>query len=172
MSETIVNRVANSPLITLNLEDFYHPGERVVFDIAPMLFHGMILREKDFREFVAGHDWTQYAGKNVAILCSADAVVPVWAYMLVGIHLEPVANRFVFGDLESLELSLFQDALSRVDVGQYVGKPVVIKGCSDRPVPVSAYVELTRLLRPVAKAIFYGEPCSTVPLYKAGKSAG
>lgn len=166
----IVNRVANSGLVTLDLESYYHPGERVVYDLKDNLFMEAILREKDFREFLKSHDWSQYTGKNVAVICSADAIVPTWAYMLLAVHLEPYANMVVFGDLQTLEDKLFYDALSRINPEDYQGARVVVKGCSNYPVPVSAYVEVSRLLRPVVQSLLFGEPCSTVPLYKKPKA--
>lgn len=166
----IVNRVAKSPIITFNLEDYYHQGEREVFDVAPLLFQGLILREKDFRQYVKEHDWSQYEGKNIALTCSAEAIVPTWAYMLLATKLEPVANMVVFGDEALLEYSLYKEALAAIDLESFSGRPVVIKGCGDLPVPESAYVEITRLIRPYAKTIMYGEPCSTVPLYKRPKA--
>ena len=162
----IENKVDKSGLITLNLEDFYPKGERVLFDIRDNLYQGLILREKDFREFVKSHDWMQYQNKFLALHCSADAIVPTWAYMLLATELEPFAAKLVFGDLNLLETALFLDALKNIDVQQYKDERVIIKGCNKYPVPESAYVELTRLLRPVVKSIMYGEACSTVPLYK------
>jgi hypothetical protein len=164
--ELIINKVANSGLITFDLEDLYHRGERVVYDLKDNLFMGMILKEKDFREFLKNHDWTQYAGKNIAITCSEDAIVPTWAYMLLTLKLQPVANLVVFGTLEELENKLFFDALNKVDVETFRGARVVVKGCSKVPVPTAAYVEITRLLQPVVQSLMFGEPCSTVPLYK------
>ena len=166
IQETIINKVANSGLISFDLSAYYDKGERVVYDIKENLFHGLILREKDFREFVKDHDWAQYEGKNVAIICSADAVVPTWAYMLLVTKMEPYANRVVFGNLEALESVLYLDALAKVDIEQYKDQRIVVKGCGDIPVPVSAYVEITNKLRSVAKSIMFGEPCSTVPIYK------
>lgn len=162
----IINKVAQSGLISFDLADYYHKGERVLYDIKDNLFMGLILKEKDFREFVKNHDWSQYEGKNVAITCTADAIVPTWAYMLLATRIEPHANMLVFGDLQDLEDALFKDALSKVELEKFKDERVVIKGCGDIPVPVSAYVEITRKLRPVVKSIMYGEPCSTVPLYK------
>ena len=170
MEGEIVNKVAQSGLITIDLEEFYPQGERVLLDIKDRLFQGLMLREKDFREFVSTHDWTQYKDKYVAVTCSADAIIPTWAYMLLTVSLEPYARRVVFGDLEMLETVLYNEVLSKLDLGQYKDARIVIKGCSNLPVPKAAYVELTRLLRPVARGIMYGEPCSTVPLYKAKKS--
>jgi len=168
--EEIVNRVAKSPLITLNLEEYYHPGERVVWDMKDWLYQGMILREKDFRSALKEHDWSEYQNKNVAITCSADAIVPTWAYMLATIYLTPLANRVVMGDMQTLELVLYRDALSRINLADYEDAKVVIKGCGKLPVPESAYVELTALLQPYVSSLMYGEPCSTVPLYKKPKS--
>jgi len=167
--EPIVNKVAASGLTTIDLEEFYVKGERVLFDMKDLLFQGLILREKDFRDFVKNEDWSKYKDKYVAIICSADAIVPTWAYMLLTVHLEPYAKKVVFGDLETLETVLYNEALSKLNSEAYKNARVVIKGCGNLPVPKAAYVEITRLLRPVAKSIMYGEPCSTVPLYKQAK---
>ncbi len=167
MSDEIINKVANSGLITIDLEEFYPKGERVLFDIKPLLFHELILKEKDFREFIKQHDWSQYKDKLVAITCTADAIIPTWAFMLVSIALEPFAKKIVFGNLETLEAIIFNEALLAIVYEDYKDKRVVIKGCSNLPVSTNAYVELVRGLRPFAKSIMYGEPCSTVPLYKA-----
>lgn len=166
IQENFVNKVAASGLITFNLEEYLHQGERLVYDIKDNLFHGLMLREKDFREFIKNHDWSVYADKNVAIICSADAIVPTWAYMLLANKMKPYANEVVFGNLEILEAVLFTKALAKVDVAAFAGERVVVKGCGDIEVPVSAYVEITNLLTPVVKSIMYGEPCSTVPIYK------
>lgn len=160
------NKVANSGLVTLNLEDYFDKGERVVLDIKPWLFMEMILKEKDFREFVKQHDWTQYSGKNVAFTCSADAIVPTWAYMLLAVNIESFASRYVFGDIETLNTVLYQDALAKINYDELKDVRVIVKGCSDVPVPVSAYVEITHRLAPIAKSIMYGEACSNVPIYK------
>ena len=169
MSSEIVNKVAKSALITFDLEDYYDGSERVLLDIKDNLYQGMILKEKDFRAFVNETDWSIYRDKNVAITCSTDAIIPTWAYMLLTVKLEPYANIVVLGNLTDIEHSLFQEALSKIDFSHYKDAKVVIKGCSNLPVPESAYVEITRLLRPYASSIMYGEPCSTVPLYKKGK---
>lgn len=166
IQENIVNKVASSGLVTLNLENYYHQGERVLYDIKDNLFHGLILKEQDFRAFIKEHDWTQYSGKNVAITCSADAIVPTWAYMLLANKMQPYANELVFGNLETLETVLFTKALTKIDVNEFANQRVVVKGCADIEVPISAYVAITALLTPVAKSIMYGEPCSTVPIYK------
>lgn len=165
----IINKVASSGLITIDLEEFYPPGERVLLDIKEVLFQGLILREKDFREFVKNEDWSKYNDKYVAIYCSAEAIVPTWAFMLLAVQIEPFAKELVFGNLEMLETILYKEVLNKINVEEYKDTRVVIKGCGNLPVPKAAYVELTRLLRPVVKSIMYGEPCSTVPLYKKPK---
>ncbi len=166
IQENIINKVAQSGLVTLDPANFYAQGERVVYDIKDNLFHGLILKEKDFREFVKEHDWSQYQDKYVAVTCTADAIVPAWAYMLLANRMAPYAKDVVFGDAEVLETVLFAKALAAFDAEQYRDQRVVIKGCGDVPVPVSAYVALTQKLTPVAKSIMYGEPCSTVPIFK------
>ena len=171
MEPLFVNRVANSGLVTLNLEELLHPGERVVYDIKDNLFHGLMLREKDFREFVKTNDWTPYDGKNVAIICSADAIVPTWAYMLLATKLQNHAHRYVFGNLDALEQSLFDEAIAAIDTAEDRDAKVVVKGCGNVPVPTFAYVAIMQKLLPVTSSIMYGEPCSTVPLYKKPKAA-
>lgn len=170
MEDIIINKVATSGLITFDLEDLYDKNERVIYDLKDNLFMGMILKEKDFREFLKTHDWSQYTGKNVAIICSEDAIIPTWAYMLLALKLEPVANGVVFGDLAALEDKLFYDAIAKVNPEDYRDARVVVKGCSKVPVPTAAYVEITRKLQPVAQSLMFGEPCSTVPLYKRPKA--
>lgn len=165
-TEPIENRVANSGLITLNLEEYFHSGERVELDIKPWLFHGLILKEKEFRETVKQHDWSAYENKNVAFICSSDAIVPTWAYMLLAVNIEPYAYRYVFGNAQLLNDVLYQDALGRIDFESFRDARVIVKGCSDVPVPVSAYVEITHRLMPFAKSIMYGEACSNVPIWK------
>jgi len=164
--DVIVNRVANSPLVTFDLEEFYHSGERVLLDIADQLYEGLILREKDFRAWVKETDWSVYKGKNVAVWCSVDAIIPTWAYMLLTTRISPFAHTVVFGTLEDLEKAIYQNALTSVDIEKFRDKKVVVKGCGKYQVPEAAYVEITRLLTPVASSIMYGEACSTVPLYK------
>lgn len=171
MEDVIVNRVAASGLITFDLADYYHTGERVVYDLKDNLFMGMILKEKDFREFLKTHDWTQYEGKNVAITCSEDAIVPTWAYMLLTLHLQPYANCVSFGTLEDLDRELMNEALQRVNFEDFTDKRVVVKGCGDLDIPTSAYVFITRKLQTVVKSLMFGEPCSTVPLYKKPKNS-
>ncbi|MHC2991903.1 hypothetical protein OB13_10020 [Pontibacter sp. HJ8] len=166
----IINKVAQSALTTLNLEELLHPGERVVYDIKDNLFMELMLREKDFRAFVKDNDWSVYAGKNVAIICSADAIVPTWAYMLLATKLHAHANYYVFGDLEALEQALMQEAIAKINPEDYRDAKVVVKGCGSIPVPTYAYVEVMRKLLPVSSSVMYGEPCSTVPLYKKPKA--
>lgn len=167
----IINRVANSPLVTLDLEDLYLPGERVLLDIKPQLFQELILKEKDFRNFIKTTDWSAYKNKFVAITCSADAIIPHWAYMLLTSALQPHARTIVFGSLEDLETKIFFDALSRVDWNKFTDAKVVVKGCSKVEVPAAVYVEATRLLMPCASSIMFGEPCSTVPVFKKSRTA-
>ncbi|WP_428328573.1 DUF2480 family protein [Mucilaginibacter sp.] len=166
IQENFVNKVAQSGLVTLDPAAFYPQGERVIYDIKDNLFMELMLREKDFREFVKAHDWQQYKGKYVAVTCSADAIVPTWAYMLLANRMAPYALEVVFGDLDVLETVLFEKNLAKIDVEQYRDQRIVIKGCGDIAVPVSAYVELTKKLTPVVKSLMFGEPCSTVPIYK------
>ncbi len=162
----IVNRIANSPIITFKLEEHFPEGERVFLDIKEVLFQGMILREKDFRLWIKDHDWSQYQGKHVAVFCSVDAIVQSWAWMLLMSKLQPVAATIVMGDGEQLEKELWREKLDRIEWAEMADRPVVVKGCSDRPVPAAIYAEATRRLLPYAKKISFGEPCSTVPVWK------
>jgi hypothetical protein len=167
IQENIINKVTQSGLVTLDPADFYPPGERFIYDIKDNLFQGLILREKDLREFVKEHDWSQYQDKNVGITCTADAIVPAWAYLLLANKMAPYAREVVFGDAEVLETVLFVKTIAAgLDVEQYRDQRLVIKGCGDVDVPVSAYVELGKKLTPVVKSLMFGEPCSTVPIYK------
>lgn len=169
MSEEIVNRVAKSPLKNIDLEEFYPDGKRVLFDIKDWLFEGIILREKDFRESVKEHDWSQYQDCYVALTCSEDAIIPSWAYLLLSAELTPYAKKVVVGNLELLETSIFQEIISSMDISEYQDKPIIIKGCADKPIPASAFSFLIDRIQPIAKTIMYGEACSTVPLYKKKK---
>ena len=166
MAEEIINRVANSKLITLDLEDYYPKGQRVVLDIKDWLFQELVLKEKDFREYIKNHDWSQYQNQYVAITCSADAIIPDWAFMLLVVNLEPFVEKCHIGTLEDLETAIYQDIIQAIDGTFYQDKPVIIKGCSNMPVPINAYVMITNKLKPYAKSIMYGEACSFVPLYK------
>ena len=169
MSTEIINRVANSKLITFNLEDFYPKGDRVVFDIKDWLLEGLVLRETVFREKALAHDWSKYQDTYVALLCSTDAIIPAWAYMLLATHLNPFAKKVVTGDLELLETVLYAEIIKDLDVSALEGKPIIVKGCSHKPVPKNAYLLLIEKLQPVAKSILYGEACSSVPLFKNKK---
>jgi len=166
MENEIINRVANSKLVVVDLEDYYPKGNRVILDIKDWLFEGLVLREKDFREQVANHDWSQYDNEYVALTCTSDAIVPAWAFMLLTMHLQPYAKKVVIGSLEQLETSLYQDIINRLDITEFVDKSLIIKGCTNKPVPANAYILLSERLRPVAKSIMYGEACSSVPLFK------
>ena len=167
----LVNRVAQSGLITLDLETFY-PSEPIVsFDLKQYLFMEMILKEKDFREALEAHDWSQYTSQILAVYCSADAIIPMWAYMLVATHAAPFAADIVQATPEQVPEIIFSKKLAVLDIDQYEGKRMVIKGCSDKPVPPSAYLDITKRLRPIVKSIMFGEPCSTVPVFKSPKVA-
>ena len=166
MAEEIINKVAQSKLVTFDLEDYYPKGERKVLDLKGWLYEGIILREKEFRTFLAEYDWEQYTDAFVALTCSTDAIVPGWAYMLVTTKLQPYAKKIIQGDLQDLETSLYQTVIAGLDVSMYLDMPVIIKGCSHKPVPPNAYLLLTEKLMPVAKSIMYGEACSSVPLFK------
>ena len=166
MSDVIVNKVAESGLITLDLEQYYPKGDIVVFDMKDYLFMGLILKEKDFRASLQQLDWSQYQDKNVAVTCTADAVIPVWAYMLAGSYLQPVAREIVFGDADELIKQVLLKNINQVDISEFNDKRVVVKGCGEVPIGDYAYMAITQRLRPVAKSIMYGEPCSTVPIFK------
>jgi hypothetical protein len=169
MNDPIINKVAESGLITLDLEKYYPAGETAVFDMKDHLFMGLILKEKDFREALKKLDWSVYKDKNVAVTCSVDAIIPVWAYMLVATYLQPVAKDIVMGDEKELHKILFLKNLTAINTSEFADKRVVIKGCGETPIGDFVYMEITKLLRPVAKSIMYGEPCSTVPIYKQSK---
>ena len=166
MEDMMANKVAESGLITIDLENYYPKGEIAIFDLKDFLFMGLILKEKDFREALKNLDLSSFTNKNVALTCSTDAIIPMWAYMLVATYLQPVAKEIVFGNEDFLQKTLFLKNLYKIDPADYTDKRVVIKGCGDLPVSESAYVEITNILRPVAKSIMYGEPCSTVPIFK------
>jgi hypothetical protein len=169
MSEEIKNKVANSVLEVFDLEDYYPIGTRTQIDISKWLYEGFLLKEKDFREALKNHDWTQYQGHFVAIHCSTDAIIPAWASILVASHVLPFVGKAVLGNLSDLETSMYQELLSKIDYSVYKDKPVIIKGCSKKPVPESAYILAIQHLQPVAKSIMYGEACSAVPLFKRPK---
>ncbi|WP_405384973.1 DUF2480 family protein [Maribacter sp. LLG6340-A2] len=166
MQEEIINRVAQSKLITFNLEDYYPEGNRVALDIKDWLYEGFILKEKEFRAYVQEHDWSQYKNAYVAMHCSTDAIVPGWAYLLLTMQLSPFAKKIVQGSLADLETLLYQSILDDLDFAEFQDKSVIIKGCTKKPVPANAYIILADKLRPIAKSVMYGEACSAVPLYK------
>jgi hypothetical protein len=169
MSEVLINRVSESALTTLDLEELGGKCETMVFDLKPFLFMGLILKEKDYREALRVHDWSIYAGKLVTIQCSADAIIPMWANMLAAVYLEPVALGVVYGDESAAREKWLLQKVAEINTTDYLGKRVVVKGCGDEPVSESVYVAITAKLRPVVKSIMYGEPCSTVPIYKEKK---
>ena len=167
--EEIINKVANSVLEVFDLEDYYPKGIRTQIDISQWLLEGFLLKEKDFREALKNHDWKQYENHFVAINCSTDAIIPAWATILVTVYLAPFAKKVVVGNLSDLETALYQEILPTLDYSIYQDKPVILKGCSKKPVPESAYIMAIQELQPVAKSIMYGEACSAVPLFKKGK---
>lgn len=169
MSEFIENKVANSGLITISLEEFHQKGDRVLFDIKPLLWQELALKEKDFRSFIKQHDWRQYQDNFVAITCSADAIVPTWAYMLVAIALQPYVKKVIFGNLSDLERELYIDAVNLFDLNSITNKRILVKGCGDINIPDSAFVYISQKFVPVVKSLMFGEACSNVPLYKKAK---
>lgn len=162
----IVNRVANSVLQVFDLEDYYQEGERVALDISQWLLEGFVLREKDFRQALKEYNWEQYQDKFVALHCSTDAIVPAWAYMLITTYLQPYTKRTIQGSVTDIDVLYYQEVLDSLDYTQYADKPVIVKGCSHKPVPEQAYVMAVNKLMPVAKSLMFGEACSSVPLYK------
>lgn len=167
--ETIVNKIAESKLEIFDLEDHYPAGERIAVDISQWLIEGFLLKEKDFRLALTQHDWSRYNGAYVAIYCSTDAIIPAWATILVTVYLAPFAKKVVSGSIDDLNNSLYQEILDNIDYSQYAGKPVILKGCSKKPVPMGAYLMAAQHLQRVATSIMYGEACSAVPLYKRKK---
>jgi hypothetical protein len=167
--DEIINKVANSILEIFDLEEYYPNGIRTQIDISQWLYEGFLLKEKDFREALKNHDWSQYKDHFVAINCSTDAILPAWASILVTTYAAPLAQKVILGTIAELESSIYQQILSKVDYSKYQDKPVIIKGCSKKPVPESAYVLAIQHLQPFAKSIMYGEACSAVPLYKKAK---
>jgi hypothetical protein len=166
MAEEIINRVANSKIKVINLEDYYPEGKRTLFDIKDWLLEGLILREKEFRASVKNFDWSQYQDYYVALHCSTDAIVPDWAYMLIALELQQFSKLTIIGSLEDLEVVIFTSIISNLDSSIYKDQLVIIKGCSKKPVPVNALVLLSQKLKPIAKSIMFGEACSSVPLFK------
>jgi hypothetical protein len=170
MEGEIVNRVLKSSIVTLDLEEYYVPGERVFFDIKPFLFQEIILKEKDFRAALKLIDWSEYKEKHVAIGCTADAIVPTWAFMLISIYLQPHSKTIFFGTVSELEKHLFRNSIATINWQKFFQQKVVVKGCSKIEVPTEIYVEVASRLKSVASSIMYGEACSTVPLFKSAVS--
>lgn len=166
MSDEIINKVSNSKLITIDLEELYPEGERVLFDIKDWLFEEIILKEKEFRVAVKNHNWSRYNNTYVALTCSVDAIIPSWAYLLLSSELAFYAKKIVVGNIELLETSLFQDIIKNLNIDSFEDKRIIIKGCTQKPIPPSAFSMLIRKIQPIAKTIMYGEACSTVPLFK------
>ncbi|WP_417870851.1 DUF2480 family protein [Winogradskyella sp.] len=169
MAEEIINRVSNSKLKVIDLEDYYPNGQRILFDIKDWLLEGLVLREKEFRAHVAEHDWSQYNNCYVALHCSTDAIVPDWAYMLISLELQNYSKLTVIGTLEDLESLIYSSIIAELNLCVYQDMPVIIKGCSNKPVPANALVLLSQKLKPIAKSIMFGEACSSVPLFKRKK---
>ena len=166
MSEEIVNKVAQSQLVTLDLESYYPSDEVAVFDLKPHLFMELILKEKEFRAALQNNDWNVYQQRVVAVTCTADAVIPMWAYMLVGSYLQPVAKDIMYGDENTARQQLFIKNIEGIDTEPFIDKRVVVKGCGDIPIGEFAYLAISKKLMPVVKSLMYGEPCSTVPIFK------
>ena len=166
MADEIINKVAQSKLVTFNLEDYYPEGKRHLLDISEWLFEGFLLKEKDFREIAKNHNWQQYTNAYVALTCSTDAIIPAWAYMLLTTYLSPVSKKIIIGNLEQLETVIYQNIINNLDLSKLKDLPVIIKGCSNKPVPQNAYILLIKKLQPIVKSIMYGEACSSVPLFK------
>ena len=166
MPQEIRNRVAESKLETFNLEEVYPEGKRVLFDIKDWLDQGFILKEKEFRALANNHNWEQYQDAYIAVYCSTDAIVPTWAYMLITTKLYPYFKKVVLGTLETLETVVYREVIQELDLSMFKDKPVIVKGCSKKPVPEDAYLFITWRLQQVAKSVMFGEACSSVPLYK------
>jgi len=168
MKEEIINRVAKSPLQIFDLEDYYPQGKYIGIDISVWLWEGMILREKEFRDSLKEHNWEQYQDAYIYLYCSTDAIIPGWAYSLVTMHLVGIARKVAVGSQDDLNTILYSEILEKIDYSVYEDKPVLIKGCANKPVPENALLMACQKLQPIAKSIMFGEACSTVPLYKKG----
>jgi len=169
MSDSIINKVANSPLVTVDLEDYKTPGIRASIDISQWLEEGFILREKPFRAMLKAHDWVQYSDQHIALSCTSEAILPAWATLLITTYISPYAETVVLGNLQDLEKHLFNNTITALDLHPFENKPLMIKGCSDPSIPEEAYIQLIQRLQMVSKSLFYGEACSSVPLWKAKK---
>jgi len=169
MTEEIVNRVAKSPIKTFNLENLYQDGKRHKIDLSQWLYEGFILKEKEFRQALKNHDWNPYKNTFIALYCSTDAIIPAWAYMLVSTYLHPIAKKVIVGNIDELNTILYAEAIQSLDLSDFKNKPVIVKGCSEKPVPQTAYLLLIQRLQPIVKSLMFGEACSAVPLYKPKK---
>ena len=169
MAGTIVNRIAESALITFDLEDLYQIGERKSIDLSQWLYEGLILKEKEYRAHLNAHEWSSYQDQFISLHCSTEAILPAWAFLLLTTYLQPFARKVVIGSIQDLEVQLFSEEIQLLDVTPFKDKPVIIKGCSDKTVPQDAYAKLITKLQPVVKSLFFGEACSSVPLYKRKK---
>ncbi|MFK7059077.1 DUF2480 family protein [Flavobacterium oreochromis] len=167
--EEIVNKVANSSLEVFDLEDFYPIGTRTTVDISQWLIEGFLLREKEFREALKNHDWSQYKDHYCAIYCSSDAILPTWAPILVASYLDQYAKKIILGNIEEIDINLYIEEILRIDFSKYLDKPVILKGCSKKPVPKEAYIMAIAQLQKVAKSVMFGEACSAVPIFKRTK---
>ncbi|MFK5958299.1 MAG: DUF2480 family protein [Lutibacter sp.] len=166
MPDKIVNRVANSQLKTVDLEEFYPRGTRTIIDLKKWLFQELILKETEFRAHLKNHNWSQYKNHYIALTCSSDAIIPSWAFMLISTYLTPISKKIIVGNLNDLETSLFQEIISQINIEEYKGKSIIIKGCANKPITQTSYIQLIEKLQPIAKSIMFGEACSTVPLFK------
>lgn len=169
MADEIINRVENSSLVQVSLDEFYPEGDRVLFDVKDFLLDEIALIEKNFRTSLKNYDWSIFEGKYVGIICSADAIVPLWAFMLVATYLNPVAKKVVFGDKEALEKAIFKDVFLELNFQKYTDAAVIVKGCGKYPIPESVVVDFSIILQDYAKSIMFGEACSAVPLFKKRK---
>ncbi|MDR1876359.1 MAG: DUF2480 family protein [Flavobacteriaceae bacterium] len=166
MKDKIENKVEKSGLIVLDLEDFYPKEKRLVFDLKEYLYEEQVLKEKDFRRALSELNWSPYQDTFVAVTCSSDAIIPSWAYLLVASYLTGIAQLVSFGSLEDLERDIYTQIIENINIKEYQDKKVIIKGCSHKPIPQNAYLQLIRKLKPVVSSLMYGEACSTVPVYK------
>ncbi|MDI9356385.1 MAG: DUF2480 family protein [Chitinophagaceae bacterium] len=166
MQEKIINKIANSNLTTIPIEDFIEKGERIFFDVKDILYQGIIIREKDIRDFLKKHNWNRYQGTFVAVDCSVDAIIPPWVYMLIASEIESFAKVLVKGNLKDLEKKIYEKKLESIHWEEYKHKKILIKGCNTIYDADHAFFELTKKLKPFVHSIFYGEACSNVPIYK------
>lgn len=164
--QVLINRVAESSLITINLENFFPDVEFATFDVKDFLFMELILKEKEFREALKAYDWAVLKDKVLLLYCSNDAIIPTWAFMLVTVNAAPYVKEIFQGKREEYYKNYMSKALDKIDFSQYDQQRIVIKGCGNKPIPVSAYIDITNKLQPFAQSIMYGEPCSTVPIFK------